>query len=185
MLSPNHYRFLTLFPCVAGSALPYIVPELKLQPGAMLSYLPDHTKTGNADGPMQVQLRGDVLDSTSWLHRLLMESEAQGHPITNFIARPLASNKAHFLEHGITSSELASRANDRFADAKLEGHSRLHGARRGSIQHARVIEGKPRHLVQEQAHIRSVDVMKIYESPEGHYPPPLERIARGKKAKLV
>jgi hypothetical protein len=151
----------------------------------MLSYLPDHTKTGTADGPMHVQLRADVLDSTSWLHRLLTESEAQGHPITNFIARPLAPSKAGFLEHCITSSDLASRADDRFKDAGLGGHSRLHGARRGSIQHARVVEGKPRHLVQEQAHIRGVDVMKIYESPEGHHPPSLERTPRGKKAKLV
>jgi hypothetical protein len=184
--SPFHYRFpLTLGLCVAGSALSFIVPALSLQPGAMLSYLPDHTKTGNADGPMQVQLRADILDSTMWLQRLLLESESQGHPITNFIARPLAPNKATFLERCITSSELANRAADRFADAGFEGYTRLHGARRGSIQHARVIGGKPRHLVQEQAHIRTVDVMKVYESPEGHYPPPLERVVRGKKAKLV
>jgi hypothetical protein len=165
--------------------LSFIFPDLRLRPGAVLSYLPDHTKTGNVDGPMQVQLRADLLDSTSWLNRLLAESHAQGHPITNFIARPLAPNKAYFLEHGITSSDLASRATAHFADAGLGGHTRLHGARRGSIQHARIIERKPRHVVQEQAHIRTADVMKIYESPEGHYPPPLERVARGKKPKLV
>jgi hypothetical protein len=129
---------------------------------------------------MRVQLRADLLDSTTWLHHLLMESLAQGHPITNCIARPLAPSKDYFLEHGITSSDLAARAKDRFAKAQRGGNIRLHGSRRGSIQHARVREGKPRHLVQEQAHIRTEQVMKIYESPEGHLPPALERVPRAK-----
>jgi hypothetical protein len=133
---------------------------------------------------MRVQLRDDLLDSTTWLHRLLVESLAQGHPITNFIARPLAPSKAHFLEHGITSSDLAARAKDRFADVQRGGNIRLHGSRRGSIQHARVKEGQPRPLVQGHAHIRSEQIMKIYESPEGHHPPALERLPRAKKPKL-
>jgi hypothetical protein len=133
---------------------------------------------------MHVQLRPDLLDSTTWLNHLVMESLALGHPITNFIARPLAANKTYFLEHGITASELATRAKDRFADAIPGGQIRLHGARRGSIQHARFIEGKPRHLVQEQAQIRCEHIMRIYENPEGHNPPALERIARAKRMKL-
>jgi len=168
----------------AGSALPFIVPTLQLRPGAVLLYYPDHTKSGKADGPMHVQLRPDLLDSTTWLNKLVMESLAQGHPITNFIARPLGANRTYFLENGITPSELAARAKDRFTDALPGGQIRLHGARRGSIQHARFVEGKPRHLVQEHAQIRCEHIMQVYENPEGHSPPALERFACAKKIRL-
>jgi hypothetical protein len=159
----------------AGTALPFIFPDLQLRPGAVLLYYPDHTKSGKADGPMRVTLRSDLLDSTTWLHQLLVASLSAGYPITNHVARPLAPTKTFFCEHGMTASDLAARAKERFQDAHIVGNPRLHGSRRGSIQHARFIEGQPRHMVQNTAQIRCEQVMKLYEDPAGHLAPALLR----------
>jgi hypothetical protein len=139
---------------------------------------------GGLLGTILSTMQTSMQNSNSELNKLVMESLAQGHPITNFIARPLGANRTYFLENGITPSELAARAKDRFTDALPGGQIRLHGACRGSIQHARFVEGKPHHLVQEHAQIRCEHIMRVYENPEGHNPPALERIARAKKIRL-
>jgi hypothetical protein len=50
-----------------GSALPAIYPKMHLQPGASTQWLPDDTKTGGEDGPMEVPVLGGSLCSITQL----------------------------------------------------------------------------------------------------------------------
>ena len=70
------------------SALPYLVPEVKLPAGAILHLLPDTTKNKKG-GQCKIILTCDVLCFSSWLQMTVHHYAAAGQPITNIITRPL------------------------------------------------------------------------------------------------
>jgi hypothetical protein len=76
-----------------GSALPAIYPKLHLKPGASTQWLPDDTKTGREDGPMEVPVLDGFLCSITQFGLCLTAHEVQHHPITNFITRVLTPDR--------------------------------------------------------------------------------------------
>ena len=73
-----------------GNAVPYLVPELRLQAGAVLHLLPDTTK--NKEGTAKTR---DVMSSSTLFQMAVHHHADAGQPITNCITRPLGVVTAH------------------------------------------------------------------------------------------
>ena len=90
------------------SAVPYLVPEVKLSAGPILYLLPDTTKNKKG-GHCKVTLSCDVLCFSSWLKMAVHHYAAAGQPITSFITRPLAVGTKRIAEKPMTSSNTWAR----------------------------------------------------------------------------
>ena len=152
----------------AGAAvLPYIYPEIKLQQGARVALMPDHTKTGAKDGAMHVEITLCKMCAMSWLRRTMQAYEAAGQPITDWITRPMAKDKQNFVEAGLSSAEIANRTKLHMKAAGIYSGHTVHGTRRGSMQDA-YERGKSLQQIGESAQIRTEAIVKRYLDPHRH-----------------
>ena len=77
-------------------AVPFIVPELKLQPNSQLHIHPDLTKNRKG-GYCIVTISGDIMCFTTWLQLAINAYEEAQQPITNHIVRPLQKGTQLFV----------------------------------------------------------------------------------------
>lgn len=130
--------------------------------------MPDHTKTGARDGPMQVQVTCDSLCVASRLNSLLAAHELMSLPITNWITRVQNKSKAGFEEKGMSSAEIANRVKKHMKGADVYDSHTVHGSRRGSMQHDVHIMGKSVEEVGAAAQIRTPQIVQRYLDPHRH-----------------
>ena len=81
---------------IGENAVPYLVPQLKLQAGAVLHLLPDTTKIKKG-GHCKITLTSDVMRFSTWFHMAAHHYAAAGQPITNHIIRPLGVGSSSLL----------------------------------------------------------------------------------------
>ena len=116
------------------SALPYLVPEVKLPAGATLHLLPDTTKNKKG-GHCKITLSCDALCFSSWLQMSVHYYAAAGQPITNFITRPLAVGTKRFAEKPMTSSNTWARLTQGLKALGMYTGQSVHSTRRGTMIH--------------------------------------------------
>jgi len=85
------------------SAVPHLVPDLKLQAGAVLHLLPDTTKNMKS-GHCNTTVSRDVMCFSTWFQMAVHYHAAEGQPITNCIIRPLGEGTKQFAEKPMTCS---------------------------------------------------------------------------------
>ena len=124
--------------------------------------MPDNTKTGAKDGPMELTVRGGPYCCLTQLHLCLAAYSTAGHPIVNFLTRPLARDKQSFKEEGMTSADLNMRFKQHLVAAGVYRGQTIHGTRRGSMQHAVHSEGRGLDEVARQAQIRTRAIVHRY-----------------------
>ena len=83
------------------SAVPYLVPQVKLQAGAVLHLLPDTTKNKKG-GHCNITLTSDVMCFSTWFQMAAHHYAAAGQPIINHIIRPLGVGTKQFDEKPMT-----------------------------------------------------------------------------------
>ena len=141
-------------------AIPYIVPEVTLQPGAQLYLLPDVTKNRKG-GHCTVDIRCDLLCFTTWAQLAVPAYEEARQPITNHVVRPLGRGSKTFAEKCMTSSAIWARFTHHLKANDMYNGESVHSTRRGSVieasQHNASIE-----QVQEQAMICSKPIALKY-----------------------
>ena len=91
-----------------GSALPFLLPQTRLPMGAQLHIIPDATKNRKG-GHCNIDLTCDLLCFSFWLQLLIHSYAAAGHPVTNWITRPLTSSGKSFTEAPMSSSATWAR----------------------------------------------------------------------------
>lgn len=131
--------------------------------------MPDHTKTGARDGPMQVDISCDAFCVASRLNELLAAHEAAACPITNWITRVQARSKVGFANKGMSSAEIANRVKKHFKAAGIFSNHTVHGSRRGSMQHDVYVLGKSSEEAGRAAQIRTPSIVQRYLDPHRHY----------------
>ena len=145
---------------VTPTNIPFIVPEVTLQPGAQLYLFPDVTKNRRG-GHCTVNIRCDLLCFTTWLRLAVPAYEDARQPITNYVIRPLGRGSRTFAEKAMTSSAIWARFTHHLKVNNMYNGESVHSTRRGSIieasQHNASIE-----QVQEQAMIRSKPIAMKY-----------------------
>ena len=82
---------------IEQNAVAFLVPDMKLQAGAVLHMLPDTTKNKKG-GHCKTTLQLNALCFSTWLQLAVPLYSAAGQPITNFIIRPLAVGTKQFAE---------------------------------------------------------------------------------------
>jgi len=82
----------------------YLVPESRLQAGAVLHLLPDTTKNKKG-GHCKVTLTRDVMCFSTWFQMAVHHHAAAGQPITNYITRPLGVGTKQFAENLLGTSQ--------------------------------------------------------------------------------
>ncbi len=130
--------------------------------------MPDHTKTGARDGPMQVEVTHDSFCVASRLAELFKAHEAASCPITNWITRVQARDKVSFTERGMSSAEIANRVKTHLKEAGIYANHTVHGSRRGSMQHDVFVLGKTAEDVGKAAQIRTPHIVQRYLDPHRH-----------------
>ena len=141
-------------------AIPYIVPEVTLQPGAQLYLLPDVTKNRKG-GHCTVDIRCDLLCFTTWLQLAVPAYEEAKQPITNHVVRPLGRGSKTFAEKCMTSSAIWARFTHHLKVNNMYNGESVHSTRRGSMIEASQ-ENASIEQVQEQAMIRSKPIAMKY-----------------------
>ena len=141
-------------------AIPYIVPEVTLQPGAQLYLLPDVTKSRKG-GHCTVDIRCDLLCFTTWLQLAVPAYEEAKQPITNHVVRPLGRGSKTFAEKCMTSSAIWARFTHHLKVNNMYNGESVHSTRRGSMIEASQ-QNASIEQVQEQAMIRSKPIAMKY-----------------------
>lgn len=117
-----------------GSALPFLLPTVQLQPGAQLHFIPETTKNKKG-GHCNVTLTRDVLCFSSWFALLSHAHLAAGQPITNYITRPLNSSGKVFSEAPMSSPATWARLTKYLKEYGMYKGQSVHSTRRGSMLH--------------------------------------------------
>ena len=91
-------------------AIPFLVPQVVLQPNSQLHNQlgPDVTENRQG-GHCTVTISSDIMCFTTWLQLLVIASQEAKQPITNRIVRPLLKGTHTFAEKGRTSSAIRTR----------------------------------------------------------------------------
>ena len=118
------------------SAVPYLVPVLKLQVGAILHLLPDTTKNKKG-GHCKITLTGDIMCFSTWLQQLqaMYHYIVAGQPITNFITRPLETGTKQFAEKPMTISNIWAQLTKALKELGMYTGQSVHSTRRGNMVH--------------------------------------------------
>ena len=122
-----------------GTAIPFLLPQVQLQPGAQLHLLPDVTKNKKG-GRCTVTLTCDVLCFSFWLQLLVPAHTAAGQPITNYITRPLNSSGKVFSELPMSSSATWARLTKYLKEYGMYTGQSVHSTRRGSMLHHKEVQ---------------------------------------------
>ena len=133
---------------------------------------------------MTVTRKGGLLCPIERLHNLLVRSAALGHPITNFLCRPLSPCKESFVERSLSVAAFEYDIDSHFTAANIPYHATLHGSRRGALQH-HAQQGASLDALGLLAQIKTPEVTKRYVDPTRHRPPKLPKGPRpAKRARL-
>jgi hypothetical protein len=130
------------FIAAGQSATPGLYPVFLLAVGQAVAWMPDNTKTGAKDGPMELTVKAGPYCCLTQLHLCLDAHSTAGHPVVNFLTRPLARNKSSFKEEGMTSADLNMSFKQHLLAAGVYRGQTVHGTRRGSMQHAVHVAGR-------------------------------------------
>ena len=114
-------------------AVPFIVPNIVLPPGAQLHIYPDVTKNRKG-GHCVVTLSCDVMCFTTWLQLAVQAYEEDMQPITNYFVRPLQKGTKVFAEKGMSSSAIWARFTTHLKATSLYTGQSVHSTRRGNIE---------------------------------------------------
>ena len=116
------------------NAVPYLVPQLKLQAGAVLHLLPDTTKNKKG-GHCKITLTSDVMCFSTWFQMAAHHYAAAGQPITNHIIRPLGVGTKQFAEKPMTCSNAWARLTKCLKALDMYTGQSVHSTRRGNMIH--------------------------------------------------
>jgi hypothetical protein len=114
------------------------------------------------------------------LHAMLVQSAALGHPVTQFLCRPLSPSKDSFLERSLSVAAFEDDIDLHFSAANIPYHATLHGSRRGALQH-HAQQGQSLEALGSMAQIKTPSVLKRYLDPTRHLPPRLTKTGRPAK----
>ena len=113
---------------------PYLVPESRLQAGAVLHLLPDTTKNKKG-GHCKVTLTRDVMCFSTWFQMAVHHHAAAGQPITNYITRPRGVGTKQFAEKPMTCSNAWARSTKCLKALDMYTGQSVHSTRRGNMIH--------------------------------------------------
>ena len=100
--------------------------------------------------------------------RCLDTFTAAGHPVPDFVTRPLSRDQRSFKEEPRSSSDIAARLKRHLRAAKVCRGQTVYGTRRGSMQHAVHTEGQSVEHVGQQAQIRTPGIIRRCLDRQGH-----------------
>jgi len=112
----------------------YLVPESRLQAGAVLHLLPDTTKNKKG-GHCKVTLTRDVMCFSTWFQMAVHHHAAAGQPITNYITRPRGVGTKQFAEKPMTCSNAWARSTKCLKALDMYTGQSVHSTRRGNMIH--------------------------------------------------
>ncbi len=113
-----------------ANAVPYLVPELRLQAGAVPHLLPDTTKNKKG-GHCKITLTRDVMRFSTWFQMAVHHHAAAGQPIT----RPLGVGTKQFAEKPMTCSNAWARLTKCLKALDMYTGQSVHSTRRGNMIH--------------------------------------------------
>jgi len=116
------------------NAVPYLVPESRLQAGAVLHLLPDTTKNKKG-GQCKFTLTRDVMCFSTWFQMAVHHHAAAGQPISNCITRPLGVGTKQFAEKPMTCSNAWARLTKCLKALDMYTGQSVHSTRRGNMIH--------------------------------------------------
>jgi hypothetical protein len=150
------------------SATSRIYPNFLLSVGQEVAWMPDNTKTGAKDGPMELTVKAGPYCCLTQLFHCLHAHSTAGHPIGNFLTRPLLRDKSGFKEAGMNSADLNMRFKKHLLAAGVYCGQTIHGTRRGSMQHAVHVAGWGIDEVAKRAQIRTPSIVHRYLDRQRH-----------------
>jgi hypothetical protein len=161
-------------------AAPYLYPTLQIPLGAAVLFKAIELKHNLHPDVMVITRKDGPLCPIQRLHTLLAQSAAQGHPVTQFLCRPLSANKDQFLERSLSVAAFEGDIDTHFTAAHIPYHATLHGSRRGALQHHDQ-QGHSLEALGLLAQIKTPSVIKRYTDPTRHLPPKLPKGKRPNK----
>jgi hypothetical protein len=157
-----------------------LLPELQIGVGQRVLFKATELKHNLHPEAMAVARTGGVLCPVERLHAYLKAAAAAGHPVTNYLCRPLMANKAGFLETSLSVAAFEEDVEEHFAAAGVAYHATLHGSRRGSLQH-HARQGAPLEVLSYLAQIKTPEILQRYLDPARHLPGRLAKPQRPAK----
>ena len=142
-------------------AIPFLVPQVLLQPNSQLHIHPDVTKNRKG-GHSTVTISSDIMCFTTWLQLLVTSSEEARQPITNYIVRPLHKGTHTFAEKGMTSSAIWARFTSHLKAMDMYNGESVHSTRRGKMIESTFAHQASLEEVQAAAMIRTKQVAEKY-----------------------
>ena len=113
-------------------AAPYLHPTLEVPLGEAVLFKAIELKHNLHPDAMTVTRKDGPLSPIQRLHTLLTQSAALGHPVTQFLCRPLSASKDQFLERSLSVAAFEDDIDTHFTAANIPYHATLHGSRRGA-----------------------------------------------------
>jgi hypothetical protein len=166
------------FPPLAGvPAAQCLHPTLDIPLGEAVLFKALEIKHNLHPDVMVITRKDGPLCPIQRLHTLLVQSAALGHPITQFLCRPLSASKDRFLERSLSVAAFEEDIDAHFTAANIPYHATLHGSRRGSLQHHDQ-QGQSLEAIGLLAQIKTPSVTKRYIDPTRHLP---SKLAKGKR----
>ena len=134
-------------------AIPFIVPQLVLQPNSQLHIYPDVTKNRKG-GYCTVIISGDLMCFTTWLQLAVTVYEEAQQPITYYIVRP--------LQKGMTSSAIWGRFSAHLKIMDMYSGDSVHSTRRGKMVESSIVHQATIEPVQAAAMINTKRIAERY-----------------------
>lgn len=173
-----------LFVSAGAPAAPSLHPTLEVPLGGSVLFKAIELKHNLHPDVMSVARKDGPLCPVQRLHTLLVRSAELGHPITQFLCRPLSASKDSFLERSLSVAAFEEDIDSHFSSANIPYHATLHGSRRGSLQH-HARSGLSLEALGLKAQIKTPHITKRYIDPTRHLPPKLPKGGRPtKRARL-
>jgi hypothetical protein len=165
-------------PTLAGTpAAPCLHPTLEIPLGEAVLFKAIEIKHNLHPDVMVITRKDGPLCPIQRLHTLLVQSAALGHPVTQFLCRPLSTSKDCFLERSLSMAAFEEDIDAHFTAANIPYHATLHGSRRGSLQHHDQ-QGQSLEAIGLLAQIKTPSVTKRYIDPTRHLP---SKLTKGKR----
>lgn len=141
--------------------IPFIIPQLVLQPNSQLHIHPDVTKNRKG-GYCTVTISGDLMCFTTWLQLAITAYEEAQQPITSYIVRPLQKGTQTFAEKGMTSSAMWGRFTAHLKSMDMCNGENVHSTTRGKMIEASIVHQETIEQVQAAAMIKTKQVAERY-----------------------
>jgi hypothetical protein len=163
----------------------YLYPTLQVPLGGTVLFKAIELKHNLHPDVMIIARKNGPMCPIQRLHILLTQSAALGHPVTQFLCRPLSADKNQFLEISLSVAAFEDDIDAHFTAANIPYHATLHGSRRGALQHLDQ-QGHSMETLGLLAQIKTPSVLKRYTDPSRHLPPKLPKGKRpNKRVRLV